>query len=238
MAYDDLGDRMKRAYENAYKYVLPSRMPVILRVDGKAFHKFTEGMSRPFTAQLITAMDEVATTLCQEIDGAQLAYVQSDEVSVLIHNYKKYDSMSWFSNEVQKMASVGAGIAASVITLAFKRRAAFDGRVFAVPESDVANYFLWRQQDATRNSLSMVARSLYTHDECVDKDSAALQEMCSQKGVVWNDLPTYLKLGRCAVRLPFSRNGVIRHSWEIDTCVPVFSQKRDYIEKHLAIEEG
>ena len=101
---DSLGDRMKR-YERAFKYVLPPRMPVIIRVDGRAFHTLTRGLDQPFDMSFIRLMDKVAVALCKEIQGAQLAYVQSDEISVLVHCYKRFESQGWFNNELQKMVS-------------------------------------------------------------------------------------------------------------------------------------
>lgn len=85
-ALDPLGDRMK-GYEVACRTALPKRMPVIIRVDGKAFHSYTRGLKRPFDEHFIGAMDDVARALCSEIHGAVLAYVQSDEVSILVHNW-------------------------------------------------------------------------------------------------------------------------------------------------------
>lgn len=86
MSQDSLGDRMKR-YEQACRTSLPPRMPVIMRVDGRAFHTYTRGCSRPFDEALIGAIDQVAIALCDEIQGAQIAYVQSDDISILIHDY-------------------------------------------------------------------------------------------------------------------------------------------------------
>ena len=167
------------------------------------------------------------------MQGAQLAYIQSDEISILIHNYKRLTSQSWFGNQLQKMASVSAGIASGVMTLeSIKvfgeyRRAVFDSRVFILPEHDVCNYFLWRQQDWTRNSVQMLARSLYSHKECYKKNNAQLQEMCVQKGYNWNDLDPYLKRGIC----------LTGSSWVIDKNIPIFSQDRNYIERYLLTEE-
>lgn len=105
---DSLGDRMK-GYERACRTVLPRRMPVILRVDGKGFHGVTRGCDKPFDEHLTGLMNRVAIRLCEEAQDAVLAYVQSDEVSVLLHNYKRLQSEAWFDNEVQKIASSRTG---------------------------------------------------------------------------------------------------------------------------------
>lgn len=226
--FDSLGDRMKR-YERAHDIALPQRMPVILRVDGRAFHSWTRRMTRPFDEVLIGWMNEVAIDLCKETDGAQLAFVQSDEVSVLVHNYKRHASMPWLQNRLQKLCSIAGSIASARLTLLSRRIAQFDARAFVLPESEVANYFLWRQQDATRNSLQMLTRSLYSHAEVDGKDQAAMQEMCWQKGHNWNDLDPALKRGRCATRTADGR-------WELGV-PPIFKDDgRQYIEKLLAVE--
>lgn len=113
---DSLGDRMK-GYENSYRVYLPKRMPVIIRVDGKAFHSFTKGFKRPFDDLLISCMQTTAIRLCNQIEGAKLAYVQSDEISILLTNNDTIETEPWFSNNLQKLAS----IAASMATLAFNR---------------------------------------------------------------------------------------------------------------------
>lgn len=236
MTFDSLGDRMKR-YESASRTVLPPRMPTIIRVDGKAFHTWTRGMQRPFDERLIGWMNDVALTLCHEIQGAQLAYIQSDEISILLHDYKRFESQAWFDKQVQKMVSVAAAIAASRMTYLateskWRREAYFDARAWVLPETEVTNYFLWRQNDAVRNSIQMLARSLYSHAECENKCQAELLEMCWQKGQNWNDLKTHLKRGRCTVRCD-------DWYWRIDNEIPIWkAEGREYIERLLATEDA
>lgn len=231
-----LGDRMK-GYENAYRHYLPMRMPVMLRIDGKAFHTYTKGLERPWDYELEECMNKTAQALCENIQGAQLAYIQSDEISILLHNYKKLTSEAWFDNNLQKMVSVSASIATATFNqaasclLPSKGLAMFDSRVWVLPEVEVCNYMIWRQQDATRNSVSMLAQSLYSHKELQNKKFNELQEMCFQKGHNWNDVPTDRKRGRCVVRCQIEDN------WYIDKEIPIFSQEREYIERHLETEE-
>lgn len=231
---DSLGDRMK-GYERAAKYVLPKRMPLIIRVDGKGFHGVTRGCERPFDGGLAEMMNEVAKGLCEEAQGAQLAFVQSDEVSVLVHNYKRIQSEAWFDNEVQKIASVSAAVAAGLFSARWPSRVAFDARVFVLPEAEVANYFIWRQQDATRNSIQMATRAVYSHSQVDDKNTSEMQEMLHAKGINWNDYPVGFKRGRAVVRETYEREGVARHRWRV-VDPPIFTQDRDFIEKHLAVE--
>lgn len=235
-----LGDRMK-AYEAAADMALPLRLPVIVRVDGKAFHTYTAKLARPWDESLAAALDQVALALCENIQGARLAYAQSDEISVLVHNYARLATMPWLSNRVQKMASVAASIAGAVMTaesgkvFGETRLAFFDARAFVLPEAEVANYFLWRQRDAERNSIQMLAQSLYSHRELHKKNNVELQELCWQKGHNWNDLPAYWRRGRCAARVLDPIN--LRHRWVLDREPPIWrGDGRNYIDRLLATE--
>lgn len=242
MVYDSLGNRIK-SYEAASSTVLTPRIPVIIRLDGCHFHSYTRGCSKPFDLKFNHVMNLTAIKLCEEIQGAQIAYIQSDEISILVHGYKRFNSSSWFDNQVQKMVSVSASIAGATFTansgLIFDdkqiRPAYFDSRVFVVPESDVCNAFIWRQQDCVRNSIQMLARSLYSHSECNNKNCSDLQEMCFLKGYNWNNLPTELKQGRCVIKEIYNigTDNTIRSRWVVDREIPDFKDPRAYIERFL-----
>ncbi len=176
-----LDDRMKLYYEKPYNFILPMRMPVIMRLDGKCFHSFTKGMDRPFDEKLISNMCGLTKLLCKEISGSALAYTQSDEISILIHNYKKLTSQAWFNNEIQKMVSIASGVASSFFSRIYNQQVLFDSRVFVLPEAEVTNYFIWRQQDASRNSIQMYAQSMFSHKELQDKSCGILQDMMFKK---------------------------------------------------------
>lgn len=232
---DSLGDRMKGFYESVFKHKLPYRMPVIIRLDGKAFHTFTRKLNKPFDEGLISWMNHTAIELCRQIQGAQIAYVQSDEISILLHNYKKFNSGAWFDNEIQKMCSISAAIATAAFNSTLRAQvvgpALFDSRVFVLPEHEVCNYYIWRQQDWIRNSIQMVARSFYSDKECFKKNQSEMQEMIFQKGVNWDDFPVPLKRGRCVIKDAECK-------WIVDDNIPIFTQDRDYINKHLFTEES
>jgi tRNA(His) guanylyltransferase len=248
MSQDSLGDRMK-SYENAYRTTLPIRLPVIIRIDGKAFHTYTRDCKRPVDPALVHCMDLTAMYLCKNIQGSMIAYVQSDEISILLNNYKTLDTQSWFDNNLQKMASVSASMAGAVFTMGSSKifgeskLAFFDSRAFVVPKEDVCNYFLWRQQDATRNSVQMLARTLYSHKQLENKSNEELQELCWQKGINWNDCPIPQKRGRCLVKTKLTKTGMNpktgesftaeRSDWVVDTQIPIFSQDRFYINQHV-----
>lgn len=253
---DSIGDRMKK-YEDAFRYHLPPRMSVVIRVDGKAFHSLTKKAVKPFDHHIEQLMNETTLFLCKEVGTVQFAYVQSDEISLFLHPYKKLTSQAWFDNTLQKMVSVSAALATAGFNEAYeqmnwtvpddclsakfgsKMPAVFDSRVFVLPECEVVNYFLWRQQDATRNSISMLAQSLYSNKELHKKNNKEMQEMTFQKGQNWNDIPTYRKRGRCCVKTEVNRGfDVLRKEWMIDNEIPVFSQDRDYIGKYVGhVEE-
>jgi tRNA(His) 5'-end guanylyltransferase len=232
---------MKR-YERAAKTSLTWRLPVIVRIDGRAFHTYTKSLQRPFDETFIDAMNACAIAVCEEAQGAAVAYVQSDEISVLLHGYRKHDSQPWFDNEVQKIVSISASIASAEMTVRsldiFGRvkRAHFDARVFTLPDAEVNNYFLWRQQDAARNAVQMTAHANYSHRELHRKNTTEMVELLSQKGIDFHSLPTHHRRGRCIVREVYEKDGATRRRWIVDPQIPVFSSDKTYIERHLTTE--
>lgn len=221
----DLDDRMK-AYENCYRPFIMPRMPVIIRVDGKAFHTLTRGCDKPFDQRLMDAMDQTAGMLVSEIQNARLAYTQSDEISILLVDYNKFDSKQWFGGNLSKIVSLSAAIASVTFTQAYGTNALFDSRVFVLPENEVANYFVWRQKDASRNSVSMAAQANFSHKSLHGVNTNQMQEkLFQEKAINWNDYPIRCKRGSCA-----TKEG-------IDLDIPEFSKDRAYIEKHLEVEE-
>ena len=214
---DTLGDRMKKDYEDRFRYYLPRRTYTILKLDGKAFHTYTRGLERPFDLGLIEDMNATAAYLCKNIMGAKFAYVQSDEISILLTDFEDIGTQAWFENNVQKMVSVAASMATAkfnqlrmiracmggdidgyldIDDLNDFKLAEFDARVFQIPQKvEVENYLIWRQQDATRNSISSVAQSLYSHKELHGVSSDQKQELIFQKGINWNNYPSRMKRG-------------------------------------------
>ena len=231
---DSLGDRMKSNYELATKTFLPRRTYTIIRIDGKAFHTYTKGLNRPFDEQLVNDMDETACYLCSNIQGAKFAFVQSDEISILLTDFDTPTADAWFGGEVQKITSVSASLATAKFNqLRPDKIALFDSRVFTISSPyEVANYFLWRQQDTVRNSISSVAQSMFSHKELENKNTGAMQEMCFQKGVNWNDFPAKLKRGRGIVKETFEKDGAIRSKW-LSVEVPTFSQEKWFLDNFI-----
>ena len=202
--------RMKENYEVRARQNLYKRIPVIIRLDGKAFHTYTKGLKKPFDECLIKDMQKTATWLCENIQGVSCAYTQSDEISLLLTDYSHFETEAWFDYEVQKVVSIAASIATArfnQLRADVDKLAYFDARVFNLPKEEVHNYFLARQLDAVKNSIAMLAQSLYSSKELHKKNGKEMQEMCFQKGYNWNDLPFEQKRGSLIVKSKFF-NGV------------------------------
>ena len=272
---DSLGDRMK-TYESIPKIFLTRRIPVIIRLDGKAFHTFTRGMKKPFDDIVMQTMQETMKYLCENIQGCVLGYTQSDEITLVLTDYETIATDAWFGYNVQKMTSVSASMA----TLAFNKfflenvdiyrlkawdgvsgykegidknyitklldkikvGALFDSRVFSVPKEEVCNCLIWRQQDATRNSIQSVGQANFSHKQLNGKSCDMIQDMLfTEKGINWNDFPTDCKRGSCCYKrevekvVTIPKTGeerlVNRSEWFIDKDIPIFTQDRDYVEK-------
>ncbi|HLD91558.1 MAG TPA: tRNA(His) guanylyltransferase Thg1 family protein [Patescibacteria group bacterium] len=231
MKNDDLGTRMKEQYENRTRIKLPRRTNTIIRLDGKAFHTFTKDFNRPFDVRFIYLMNETAEYLCENIQGCKFAYVQSDEISLLLTDYDKITSEAFFDGNIQKITSITASMATMIFNEMLNeddriteksQRAMFDSRAFTIADKEeVINYFIWRQKDAVRNSVQMVAQSLYSHKELQGKNCSQLQDMIFNKGQNWNDYPIGQKRGRCVVK---DSSGY----WTISD-PPTFTQDRDFI---------
>ena len=270
MKNDALGDRMKEFYEDRTRIKLPRRTFTIIRIDGKAFHTYTKGLERPFDQGLIEDMNATTAYLCKNIQGAKFGYVQSDEISLVLTDFDDLGTHAWFDNNLQKMVSVAASMATSefnrlrlirkcmggdiegyvdAIDLSEFKMAEFDARAFQIPFIDeVENYFIWRQQDAVRNSISSVAQSLYSTKELHGKKTSDMQELIFQKGINWNDYDFRKKRGAviAKVEVPvfvktkeFVNDGethvidptqiVMRNKWQVVE-TPTFTQDRWFIK--------
>ena len=255
-----LGERMKE-YEMQSRTRLLRKVPVIIRLDGKAFHTWTRGLDRPFDRNLMHIMQKTMLALCEQIQGCVLGYTQSDEITLVLVDYQRMESMAWFDNQVQTMCSVAASIATQAFEKALheeidelevdtqkyywndqlftqeeclekmhllidkKWKANFDARAFNIPIHEVINNLIWRQQDATRNSILSVAQSLYSHKELQGIGIKELQnKMLTEKYVNWNDYKTDEKRGIAAIK---DNEG----KWFIDELTPIFTENRDYINR-------
>jgi tRNA(His) guanylyltransferase len=190
----DLGDRMK-GYEAVTQIGLCPRTPVVLRLDGRAFHTLTRRLEKPFSYAFIDAMIDSAVKVCDNIQGFKLGYVQSDEVNIVFTDYDKLNSDGWFDYKLSKIVSVASGLMSAHFSNLFGKVGVFDCRAFNIPEDEIANYFLWRVKDWLRNSLNMFAGSFFSHKELMHKSSADKHEMLHSIGKNWADLDLRLKNG-------------------------------------------
>ena len=211
MDNSNLAVRMKEFYENVPKTNLMRRTPVVIRIDGKTFHSFTKGFKRPFDEILIKTMQETTKYLCENIQGCVLGYTQSDEISLVLVDYQRFETSAWFDYEVQKMCSIAASMATmafnkffyenvflyngmasvdmsnkkypykEVYAKAVKKGAMFDARVFNIPKEEVTNYIYWRQLDASRNSIQMVGQANFSHKELHCKTCNNIQDMLMEQ---------------------------------------------------------
>lgn len=236
-----IGMRMKEYYEYPSSVRLTRRIPVILRLDGKCFHTFTSGCDKPFDVELSNAMVSTAYDLVREIQGAKFAYIQSDEISILLTDYDKLETSAWFDYNVQKMCSV----ASSLCTVKFsehyikKNGAMFDARVFNIPKEEVVNYFIWRQLDWMRNSVQMVARSKYSQKQLHGKNNDELKEMIRIKGVNWDFMEDIWKYGGVTYKKFVVVNNnmtsqfpIYDTSWEIESAFK-FVENREFFDIYL-----
>lgn len=214
-------------------------------------------------------MQDTMKYLCEHVQGCVLGYTQSDEITLVLVDYQDRDSCAWFDNNIQKMVSVSASMATMVFNNVFANtvsttyneelkdwsksnayiealvaksgNATFDSRVFNIPKEEVVNCLIWRQQDATRNSIQSVGQANFSHKELHGKNCSDIQDMLMlEKGINWNDYPTTLKRGSCCIKKPFVLNEgtdkeTVRNKWVIDNEIPIFTQDKDYINKLVFI---
>lgn len=260
---DALGTRMKSYYENISKTKLLRRTPVAIRIDGKAFHTFTRGFKKPFDDILIKSMEETMLYLCKNIQGCVLGYHQSDEITLILIDYKRLNSDAWFDYEVQKICSIAASMATMKFNQIFNQKvydyvipmaeennlkekdycgaltkaaftgAMFDARCFNIPREEVTNLIYWRQLDAMRNSVQMVGQANFSHKQLDKKNQEAIKKMLKDE----KGIDWECDFATCYKRGTCcirDYNG----QWYVDTEIPIFkNENRMYIEQLIQQEE-
>lgn len=253
---DSLGDRMKM-YESVPKTNLMKRTPVIIRLDGKAFHTFTRGLNKPFDKIMVNTMIDTTYELCKNIQGCVFGYTQSDEITLVLCDYKTLNTSAWFEYQVQKICSVAASMCTMYFNKYFRHwvddfknnvldtesnrkylevlqnkfdKAMFDARCFNIPKEEVTNCLLWRQNDATRNSIQSLGQFYFSHKELQNKSCNEIQDMLLlQKGINWNHLNTNLKRGTSV----YYKDDM----WVIDRYMPILKgEDRNYVEQFINFE--
>jgi tRNA(His) 5'-end guanylyltransferase len=262
--HDPLGDRLKSEFEATTQLELPRKTHTIIRLDGKAFHTYTRGLPRPFDETLHADLVAATQFLCEQVTGTLLAYVQSDEVSLLVTDLAKPGTQPWYGGNVQKITSVTASILTAKfnqLRLTFQELygarepgnlAFFDSRVFTIPDADdVVDYFHWRYLDAWRNAISSLASTHFSARQLHQKSLGERLDMLREREVDVRALDPRFLFG--SVVEPVTREatvtykdnrtgeartiqGVLRRSWESRPAPSMaeFLQFGAYVEETLA----
>lgn len=201
---DNLGTRMKSYEEPSTSRKAYNGQIMIVRLDGNNFHNFTKGLKRPYDARLSTLMVIVTEALVEKF-RAKIGYTQSDEITLVFTSGDSGNGVFEYDGRLQKYESLTAAYA----TVIFNKHLAtgipekadttpiFDARAYVVPNlREAYHVLLWRQQDATKNAISMAAQSMFSHKSLQGMTGPEMQErMFSEKGVNFNDYPYFFKRG-------------------------------------------
>lgn len=229
MNTSDLAIRMKE-YESRNQYYLQKKTPVILRLDMKCGHTFTKGFQKPFDYSFMQAMQETALQLCKNIEGVVFSYQQSDEITLVLQDYKTLETGAWFNYRIDKLCSIAASMATLYFNRIFdqlyleelgywgfddglpdyvlahdmarKKGAMFDCRCFNIPKDEITNLIYWRQLDAIRNSIQMIGQANFSHKTLQGKSCNDIKEMLLQKKKIdWSDFSPSEKQGTCCIKI-------------------------------------
>ena len=228
-------------------------------MDGHGFSKYTKKMNKPFDDKFSNAMDFATAGLCERF-SPKFAYTQSDEISLILTDFENIEAQQIFDGKIQKICSLTAGVATAKFNQYLMAKtlldgklmlmeqdfmdfnmAEFDSRVYIIPDfREVYNYLVWRQQDCTRNSISMAAQSVYSHKELEKKSSEVKQEMLFKKGINWNNYKTKYKRGTVVRKETYEKltpsgfGKVVRSRWTtVET--PVFTQEKTFLHDMIPV---
>jgi tRNA(His) guanylyltransferase len=197
--------------EKEHRSYLPKERWVVLRLDGKAFHTYTNGLDKPFDALFIEAMNQTAAELCAAFTGALMGYVQSDEISIILDTKTKMGYEPLLAGQIQKIISISAATAtwhfnkARMVQGFNDSFGLFDSRIALISEDpeDVGDYIDWRRGDAVKNSVSMAAENHFSPRVLHGKNSVERKQMLAEVGDPWEALPAGFRYGRCLNRVVF-----------------------------------
>lgn len=183
---DSLGDRIKR-YEATFNYTTVKRIPLMIRVDGKAFHTLLNKAKKPFDYLFMNCMREASFDTAKEMQGFKAAYIASDETTFCLTDYDDINTQGWFDYKLSKVISISAALMSVNFNKYYKPDSfpVFDSRAFSVPIDDVVNTFLWRAKDWQRNSIQMYARNFFSHKQLNNKSIEIIHEMLHSIGKNW-----------------------------------------------------
>lgn len=251
-----LGDRMKE-YENVNRFYLTRRMPLIIRIDGRAFHTFCKGFKKPYDKLFAESMQTTALNLCKNVEGCKLAYTQSDEISLLLTDYDELETQAWFDKNLQKIVSISASLATLYFNKAF---------------NDLSDEWFERYYEAWNNSkeddkyfVTLCNKQFKaTFDSrafCVPKEDVVNYFIWRQKDAVRNSINALgqanfshkslqgLNVNQVQDKL-INEKGINwneqptevkrgiccikgENGWKIDKEIPIFTENREYIERYI-----
>lgn len=242
MAKNDKQMQKFKTYEQRYSTVLPKTRHIVIRLDGKAFHTYTRSFNKPFDPRIEKAFQETTKYLCEQIQSVQIAYSQSDEITLICG--VKESGEHWFNGKVQKITSTSASLATAKFNQVmaqlrpdFGQFAIFDSRVFVVPEEDLIDVLVWRQRDAIRNSISALAQSHFSHKSLQGKSKTDQLEML-QAVEPWETLTVSQQRGFIVKKETIMRyteyldKEVERKVWQISDA-PMFDEQRHMMTEVL-----
>lgn len=251
-----LGDRMKK-YEASYESEIIWRLPIVVRIDGKGFSKWTKtvGAAKPFDDRVIRCMASATAAIVKNVEGCLFGFTQSDEATFILRNDQSLWSTPWFNNRIQKMTSTIASIATAYFNNTSLKEfsspplALFDARVFGVPTiQEAKNCLIWRQNDAVKNSISSAC--YYGVAEKVGRKTARkMMHGLNQKQqqellfttakINWNDYPVKFKRGVGVYTNEFKTdingNSCVRSVLKVDESIPIFTQEKEFLDNILGV---
>lgn len=201
MVYETLGDWCKWLEKNFSPEIMIPTLPVIIRLDGNNFSNWTKGLKKPFDSELNTLMTETTKHLVKQTN-AVIGYTQSDEITLILYSDNK-KTLVYNDGKKQKILSK----LTSACTLFFNEKrkellpahnkpAVFDCRIYQVPSlEDAVAQLLWRENDAIKNSISMLAQSVFSHNELKKVNTDQMREMLLSKNISWQALEIRFKRG-------------------------------------------
>lgn len=202
---DAFGDRMK-----SYEFVETGRkamkyLPICARIDGKGFSKLTKNLERPYSIEFHKLMVDTCAYVAKK-SNANIGYTQSDEMSFVYYD-NTTDGQLYFDGKIMKLTSVLCSLATAYFNKNMHRvpklgdqLAEFDCRVWTVPNTvEAINTLVWRESDATKNSVSMAAR--HYEKNLFGLNQPQMQDLLHRHGVNWNDYPDFFKRGTYIVRV-------------------------------------
>lgn len=260
---DELGRRMK-VYESVPKNFLTLGIPHVIRLDMRAGHTFCRNFKKPFDNIFNKCMTITTVELCKHIPGVKFGYTQSDEISLALNDdFGNSEYSCFFSGNVEKIVSISASIATLEFNKAYYNtisklelsdddlkiytdklfKAQFDSRVFSLPnETELHNYMLWRQQDATKNSILSLGYAHFSTKELENKNCENIQDMLHEININWNDFPVEYKRGRIITRYEYNKDATwtdkngkmhtstaVRHDWGNVQDIPILTQSPNFI---------